>query len=245
MKKFFLLLAMVFYVPGALAQKSKCDSPKKAEEESFISKCAVLAFRKKSEESNPQNAQINVNISANRRLYVKRQEEMRKLASSASNLDVAGVDKNLVTEDNTTLNIENTRMVTLEDISAEEVKLSSKFSEVDFIPSFEDCGGMDKRKQLNCFNQKMMSHIEKTFNYPAEAIKEKIEGQVWVRFIIDKDGNVRNIKAVGPRVKGADVLLNEAKRVVVRLPKFNAGTTDGRKVNVKYGFPINFSLTEK
>lgn len=244
MKKVFFLFVMVLFTQEAFTQKEKCDK-KEETEESFISKCAVLAFRKNQKKSDPQNGQIRVRISANRRMYVKRQEEMRKLASSASNLDVAGVDKNLVTEDNASLNIEAAKKVTLEDISLEEVRLSSKFSEVDFIPAFDNCGGMNKRKQLECFNEKMMAHIEKTFNYPAEAIKEKIEGQVWIRFIISKDGSVRNIKAIGPGTKGSEVLIEEAKRVVMSLPKFKAGTLDGSRVNVKYGFPINFSLTEK
>lgn len=86
----------------------------------------------------------------------------------------------------------------------------------------------------------MVKHIEKHFNYPNEAVIKKIEGNVQTRSIIGKDGNVTNIKTLGP--KGGEVLNNEAKRVVAKLPKFIPGKNNRKKVSVKYGFPINFSL---
>ena len=54
--------------------------------------------------------------------------------------------------------------------------------------------------------------------------------------------NVCNIKTLGPR--GGKILDNEAIRVVSKLPKFIAGKNKGKKVSVKYGFPISFSLDQ-
>ena len=65
---------------------------------------------------------------------------------------------------------------------------------------------------------------------------------MWVRFIIDKNGNVSNIKALGP--ENGSILEQEAIRVVSRLPRLIAGVKEGKKTSVKYGFPISFSLED-
>ena len=88
----------------------------------------------------------------------------------------------------------------------------------------------------------MIKHIQKYFCYPSEAVRNQVEGEVWVRFVIDKNGYVKNIKTLGP--KGGDLLNEEVKRVVTKLPRFAPARKNGKSVSVKYGFPINFSLEE-
>lgn len=88
----------------------------------------------------------------------------------------------------------------------------------------------------------MVKHINKHFKYPSEAIRNQIQGEVWVRFIIDNNGFVRNIKTLGP--DNGEILNEEAKRVVFKLPNFKPAKNNGKTVSVKYGFPINFSLEE-
>ena len=95
---------------------------------------------------------------------------------------------------------------------------------------------------MNCFNTEMIKHIQKYFRYPSEAVRDQIQGEVWVRFIIDKNGYVRNIKTLGP--KNGEILNEEAKRVVTKLSRFKPARREGKRVSVKYGFPINFSLEE-
>ena len=91
-------------------------------------------------------------------------------------------------------------------------------------------------------HQAEISQHQKYFRYPSEAVRNQIEGDVWVRFVIDKNGYVKNIKTLGP--KGGDLLNEEAKRVVTKLPRFAPARKGGKSVSVKYGFPINFSLQE-
>ena len=95
---------------------------------------------------------------------------------------------------------------------------------------------------MDCFNLEMVKHIQKHFRYPGEAVRNSIEGEVWVRFIIDKDGIVKNIKTLGPN--NGELLNEEAKRVVSKLPDFKPAKKNNEPVSVKYGFPINFSLEE-
>jgi len=127
-----------------------------------------------------------------------------------------------------------------EKLSKEELKKAHEFSNVDQIPLFKSCENKNKKDNLNCFNQKMIAHIQKNFEYPKEAVLNKIQGNVWVRFIINEEGAITNIKSLGPK-KGA-VLQHEAERVVSMLSSFKPAIKKGKKVFTKYGFPINFSL---
>ena len=81
--------------------------------------------------------------------------------------------------------------------------------------------------------------ISKNLKYPAEAKKKGVSGRVFIQFDIDTKGSVRNAKVV----RGADPLLDaEALRVVNLSPKWTPAEDKGEKVNVRFTFPIVFSL---
>ncbi len=77
---------------------------------------------------------------------------------------------------------------------------------------------------------------------PPEAAKNDIEGRVIVQFIIDKTGQVGEVKVVRPISEELDA---EAVRVVKALPKFEPGRQDGEAVAVWYTLPISFKLQSK
>lgn len=117
-----------------------------------------------------------------------------------------------------------------------------KFNKVQTIPQFTACENASDFEKLNCFNERMISHIQRNFNYPAAAARENIEGKVWVTFVITKEGEVKNIKMRGPR--NGQLLEQEAKRMVAKLPKFIPGKHGGQAANVQYTLPINFRLND-
>ena len=85
---------------------------------------------------------------------------------------------------------------------------------------------------------------EKTFaKWIAENIRlpeEFVSSRVLVEFIVDEQGNVVNVKVI----RGADPVLDaEAVRVVSSSPRWKPGTQRGKKVKVKYVFPIVFKST--
>ncbi len=127
-------------------------------------------------------------------------------------------------------------------LSSSELKKAKKFSVVDEIPTFKKCTAYKGEDRLDCFNEEMVKHIEEHFNYPNEAVMKKIEGEVWVRFVIGKDGYISNIKAYTKGTKKHKVLEEEAIKVVSYLPVLAPGIKNGKPVSVKYGFPINFEL---
>lgn len=113
------------------------------------------------------------------------------------------------------------------------------FGEVNTIPLFKTCSSSGN-KTSDCFNAELMKHVQKYFAYPEEAAKNNIEGKINTYFVVDKKGQVVNIKTKGP--VGADILEAATKSLINKLPKFKPATKDGKPVNVKYVFPINFRL---
>jgi TonB family protein len=88
----------------------------------------------------------------------------------------------------------------------------------------------------------LMRYLQENIKYPPEAAKNDIEGRVIVQFIIDKTGQVGEVKVVRPISEELDA---EAVRVVKALPKFEPGRQDGEAVSVWYTLPISFKLQSK
>lgn len=85
----------------------------------------------------------------------------------------------------------------------------------------------------------MRNFLATSITYPEAAIKKKIQGKVYIKFVVGKDGVVKDAKVI----RGADPLLDaEALRVVNSFPKWDPGVEKGEKVAVAYTIPINFAL---
>lgn len=81
--------------------------------------------------------------------------------------------------------------------------------------------------------------IGKSINYPNQARRMGIEGKVYVRFVVDKDGTLTNIEAVKGIGGGCK---EEAVRVLKSAPKWQPGKQRGRPVKVRMILPITFKL---
>jgi len=89
--------------------------------------------------------------------------------------------------------------------------------------------------------QALYTFLAKNIKYPKTAKKKKIEGTVYVKFIVDEDGDVINpvvIKGIGG---GCD---EEVIRVVNLMPKWTPGEQFGKKAAVYYTLPCKFSLNK-
>ncbi|WP_299105339.1 energy transducer TonB [uncultured Tenacibaculum sp.] len=239
MTKIHLLLILVMIsITSMFAQKEVCETPEDSFDVNSITKCAV------EEPSNKKKSrQITVKVSASKRFMKKRELAKKQAATGVGSLGTSGIQSTANESPITKGLAFKTNIEDLKNkLSAEEVRKASKFSEVDKIPSFSACKKTKKGERVDCFNEEMMKHIQKYFHYPSKAVQESIQGEVWVRFIIDKDGNVKNIKTLGP--KNGEILNHVAQNVVHKLPQFAPAKKNGSRVAVKYGFPITFSLEE-
>ncbi|WP_299674401.1 energy transducer TonB [uncultured Tenacibaculum sp.] len=113
-----------------------------------------------------------------------------------------------------------------------------QFADVEKIPQFKSCDDAN----LDCFNKRLVQHIQDHFAYPEQAIDNNIQGKVNISFVINKDGEVVNVSAKGPA--NGKILESSAKKLVEKLPEFKAAVKNGKKVNTKYTFPIEYKLDE-
>jgi len=87
--------------------------------------------------------------------------------------------------------------------------------------------------------QKLNAFLQQNIKYPAEMRQKKVEGKVFVSFIVEKDGSLNELKVLHEPGYGSG---QEALRVLGRSPKWTPGIQNGHKVRVQYVLPINFSL---
>ena len=85
----------------------------------------------------------------------------------------------------------------------------------------------------------LMHYLSDNIQYPPEAAKNEIEGRVIIQFVVEKTGEVGEVKVVRPISEELDA---EAVRVVKTLPKFEPGRQDGEAVAVWYTLPVSFKL---
>ena len=75
--------------------------------------------------------------------------------------------------------------------------------------------------------------------YPVIARENNIEGRVFVSFVIDKKGDVTDVKIL----RGVDPYLDkEALRVVRSMPRWKPGKQRGKPVKVQYQVPLVLKL---
>ena len=85
------------------------------------------------------------------------------------------------------------------------------------------------------------NYIRQNLRYPEAALNKKVQGKVFVSFIVTKDGNIQEVHPLRGIGFGAD---EEAVRLVENMPNWNPGNQSGRPVNVKYNLVIPFTLAE-
>ena len=85
----------------------------------------------------------------------------------------------------------------------------------------------------------MLKYIMENIKYPEQAMKEGIQGRVAVRFIVEKDGSISDVK---PILSVHPLLNKEAVRVVESMPKWTPGKQNGKPVRVRFNVPLMFKL---
>lgn len=83
-------------------------------------------------------------------------------------------------------------------------------------------------------------YVGKEMNYPNQARRMGIEGRVFVQFVVDKAGNLTEVRAIKGIGAGCD---EEAVRVLKNAPKWSPGKQRGRPVKVRMILPITFKLS--
>jgi protein TonB len=87
----------------------------------------------------------------------------------------------------------------------------------------------------------MMKYIQKNVQYPQVEKEAGISGTCYVTFVVEKDGNITDVKVLRG-VSGGPGCDKEAIRVVKSMPNWKPGKQNGREVRVQFNLPIKFTL---
>lgn len=88
---------------------------------------------------------------------------------------------------------------------------------------------------------KMREYLAKNMVYPQSALELGIEGKVYLRFNVMKDGSINSVQVMRG-IKDCMECDKEAARVVKAMPKWNPGKNMGKAVNSQVTIPIIFKL---
>lgn len=87
----------------------------------------------------------------------------------------------------------------------------------------------------------LVKFLQNNINYPQVEKEAGISGKVYVKFVVQPDGNISDVTVL-KGVNGGDGLSKEAVRVVKAMPKWKPGKQNGRTVPVYFNLPISFKL---
>jgi len=108
------------------------------------------------------------------------------------------------------------------------------------MPCFATCSqNTDESERRKCTEEALLSFIYSKLRYPIAAKENGIEGGVVTSFVVDKDGNVKDIKTKRDIGGGCG---KEIRNILSQLPKWSPGKQNGRPVHVQYTIPIKFKL---
>ena len=103
----------------------------------------------------------------------------------------------------------------------------SIYEQFDVAPEFE--GGIEG----------LMKFVQENITYPEEAKAKEETARLFVEFVVDKSGKVRD-----PQFKRKDkkYFEREVLRVISKMPNWKPGLKNGEKVNGKVVLPVTFKL---
>jgi len=87
----------------------------------------------------------------------------------------------------------------------------------------------------------MYQYIARNLRYPEPARRANVQGKVFVKFIVRKDGSVSDLQILKGIGFGCD---EETVRVLGSMPKWTPGKQNGKPVSVYFTMPVNFVLEE-
>lgn len=112
-------------------------------------------------------------------------------------------------------------------------------SKIIIHPYLPICAEVEIKKRRGCMEKNILKEMYSNIFYPLFARENGIQGLTFSTFIIDKNGEIKDIKVLRTVCNQMET---EVIETIKELPKFEPGVLDGKKVNVRYNIPIRFRL---
>ena len=85
----------------------------------------------------------------------------------------------------------------------------------------------------------IVTAIQKAVKYPGLALRNGVEGKVFVSFTVNPTGDIVDVKIVKGLGSGLD---EETMRAIKTLPRFIPGKQNGREVSVSFTVPVTYRI---
>ena len=151
---------------------------------------------------------------------LKTQEEVTKSSFAVASQDYAGDSKNGI-------NIDDLK----ENQSAGGTKVPPKEEEIFTI--------VEQEAEYPGGEQALLAFVRSNCVYPAIAQEQDIQGTVQLRFVVEKDGSVGEVRVTKSLHPACD---KEAIRVVKKLKRFTPAKQQGHPVRAWFTLPVRFSI---
>ncbi|GMT44594.1 MAG: cell envelope biogenesis protein TonB [bacterium] len=200
--------------------------------ESNSSSYLRLLFREASGfEFNPITHNFNYSLLKKRIIMMKNQKSQKrmpvKLLLSALALSLtlfACSNSSQPVSEKTSKNLKGTTLVKA---NLSQTDTGQIFKVVEKMPEYP--GGVNA----------LISYLSKNIHYPEQARKAKVQGRVFINFIVEKDGSISHVKVLKGIGYGFD---KEAVKAVKNMPRWIPGYQKGKPVRVSYNLPVKFTL---
>lgn len=113
-------------------------------------------------------------------------------------------------------------------------------SDSEIIKEDEIVSKADKMPRFKGGDKKLQAYLNKNLNYPKLAKENRVEGTIYISFVVTKKGKITDITQLNK--KNGWGLDEEAYRVVKSMPKWKPAKQNGKRVNCKLTLPIKFRL---
>lgn len=118
---------------------------------------------------------------------------------------------------------------------------SLSFAIVETLPIYPGCEDLKESDELmQCFQRQIGQHVGKSYKFPDKARDAGIQGRVFVKFVIERDGSIGSIEVL----RGVHILLDvEAIRVVSEIPDMiSPAYQRGKAVRMSFTLPFSLKL---
>ncbi len=194
----------------------------------------LLAFSYKTfERTSTLNIQMQVDDTPEEIIPITKQEVKPPPPPPPKQVTVINiVEDDVEVEDDIEIDVEADQETIVDDfipiVEEEEAAVEMEiFTVVEAMPTFP--GGDAAR----------MKFLQDNIKYPQMARESGIQGTVYVTFVVERQGNVTDVRILRGIGGGCD---EEAIRVIKLMPKWEAGMQRGKPVRVQFNMPIKFTL---
>ncbi len=87
----------------------------------------------------------------------------------------------------------------------------------------------------------LAKYLGHNLKYPHAAVQNGISGKVYIKFIVDENGNLISPEIVRGLGYGCE---EEVLRILASMPKWNPGKVNGQAVKVRMTLPVSFQLSD-